>query len=96
MTQFKGAYIVRYDDFSMWLKQIHKTKNGSPLTAAAQRDAISRCRRIKRYEGDLDEHFKKDKMTNLLNRINNHSITIDGNVKNGTASLLDLFQQKHR
>jgi hypothetical protein len=71
------------------LEQIHKTKDGSPLTLAAQRDAISRCRRIERHEGNLDEHFKKDKMASLLNSISNYSIPIDGNVKNGTASLLN-------
>jgi hypothetical protein len=80
-TQFKGVYIMREDSFATWLEQIHKTKDGSPLTLAAQRDALSRCRRIERHEGNLDEHFKKDKMSNLLNRINNHSIPIDGNVK---------------
>jgi hypothetical protein len=80
---------MRDDDFAMWLKQIHKTKNGSFLTVAAQRDAVSRCRRIERHEVDLDEHFKKDKMTNLLTRVNNHSIPINGNIKNGTASLVN-------
>lgn len=80
---------MREDGFATWLEKIHKTKDGSPLTLAAQRDALSRCGRIERHEGSLDEHFKKDNMVSLLNSISNHSIPIDGNIKNGTVSLLN-------
>lgn len=32
-------------------------------------DAISRCKRVAKYEGDLDSHFKKDQGKSLLDRL---------------------------
>lgn len=59
---------------------------------------LSNCRRIEDYEGDLDEHFKKDQGISLVERLqysssdqNNaraskHRIPINGNIYNGTAT----------
>ena len=69
---------------------------------------ISNCRRLERYEGDLDVHFQADGMASLMrnltystedenrNRTARHHIPIDGNVRDGTATLkraAGLYQQ---
>lgn len=32
-------------------------------------DAISRCKRVEKYEGDLDEHYSKDAGISILNKL---------------------------
>lgn len=92
------------DDFSQWLATTYKTQKGGRLVAAAQRDAVSRCRRVEASEGDLDMHYERDQMHGLLARFTlsrhdigpSHAIEISGDVYNGTASLrnaLRLYQQ---
>jgi|ERR1051325_3104823 hypothetical protein len=92
------------DDFATWLATTYKTRAGGRLVVAAQRDAISRCRRVEASEGDLDSHYERDQMRALLERFTMsrhdlapaHQIEISGNVYNGTASLrnaLRLYQQ---
>ncbi|SDM77663.1 hypothetical protein [Acetanaerobacterium elongatum] len=60
---------------------------------------VSNCKRVEKYEGDLEEHYYKDKCKLLLSKleysmedqVNNrhaaHKIPIDGNTFNGTATL---------
>lgn len=92
------------DDFARWLATTHKTRAGVVLVVAAQRDAISRCRRVEAVEGDLDAHYDRDQMRDLLERFTvshdairpSHRIEISGDVYNGTASLrnaLRLYQE---
>lgn len=71
--------------------------NGKPLSTIQNR--ISNCRNVENYEGDLDQHFIKDYGLSLLEklsystsdeRINSpskHRIPIDGNMRNGSATL---------
>jgi len=70
---------------------------------AVRDNALSRCRRVERFEGNLDEHFDKDGMDSLLYRLEysqrdedlelqpRHSIPIEGkktsSMREGTASL---------
>ena len=69
---------------------------------------VSNCRRVERYEGDLDVHFQTDGMASLmrnltystedsnLNRPAQHNIPIVGDVRNVTATLKQatgLYQQ---
>ncbi|MDQ5770811.1 hypothetical protein [Thiothrix subterranea] len=86
---------MRIDDFSKWL-EVH-----TDLGTRAQSDAKSRCKRIEKYEGDLDQHFINDSMFDLLERFKysrhdqeagislKHKIIIKGDEVNGTASLLN-------
>jgi len=86
-------------EFVYWLANIYLTRVGTPLTVAAQRDAISRCRRVERYEGDLDRHYSRDRMRYLIDRFEysteaaarrlpaTHAVPITGDVREGTASL---------
>lgn len=62
-------------------------------------DAISRCKRVEKYEGDLDEHFVHDRGKSLLNKLAyskedanrqvepNHSIPIKG-----TKGYLSIYE----
>lgn len=85
--------ILRDDDFARWLKNIYKTRKGTPLVAEAQRDYISRCRLIEMYEGDLDKNFLQDGLKRILSRLvctdvhPRHDIPINGDPKNGTSTL---------
>lgn len=91
------------DDFAAWLETSYTTATGSRLVVAAQRNAVSRCRRVEIVEGDLDVHYERDRMDRLIERFTYsrhdtapaHRIEIVGDVYNGTASLrraLRLYQ----
>lgn len=92
------------DDFADWLATTYKTRTGGRLVIAAQNDAVSRCRRVEASEGDLDSHYERDQMRDVLARFTfsrhdlapAHQIEISGDVYNGTASLrnaLRLYQE---
>lgn len=63
------------------------------------RSRVSNCLRIESFEGSLDEAFERDGMRTLLERLRystadaragapaRHRIPIDGDVRNGTATL---------
>ena len=80
------------DEFLNWLED-----SGYRLTVARSR--VSNCNTVCRYEGDLDEHFDRDRCESLLDRLQysrdderdnvpkRHNIPIDGNIYNGTATL---------
>lgn len=84
---FKAA-----EEFKSWLEY-----NGKPLNTIQNR--ISNCRNVENHEGDLDQHFIKDYGLSLLKKLsystsdeqNNspakHKIPIDGNMRNGSATL---------
>ena len=60
---------------------------------------ITNCRRVERYEGNLDQHFDNDQCRSLLRRLTysaedrnqqqqpKHNIPINGNVRTGSARL---------
>lgn len=80
-------------EFYNWL--IHQ-KGQKENTAHSRR---SDCLRVERVEGNLDTHFEKDRCYALLDKLvytaedanhhrpPKHGILIDGNIKNGTATL---------
>ena len=83
---------MKTDAFKKWLED-----NGYPSNTLQSR--LSNCRTVENYEGDLDEHFIKDEGFSLMKRLsysraderNNqpakHKIPIDGNIRNGSATL---------
>jgi hypothetical protein len=92
------------EEFAGWLASTYKTRGDGRLVAAAQRDAVSRCRRVEAAEGDLDAHDERDRMRDLIERFTysrgdsapTHQIQISGDVYSGTASLrnaLRLYQE---
>ena len=74
---------MQEDRFKAWL-----AGEQAPGTVTSR---ISNCRRIERHEGDLDCHYDADGLVGLLARLNparpEHTIPIDGDVSNGTATL---------
>ena len=61
------------------------------LNAGTVGSRVSNCRRVERYEGDLDDHYDADGLAGLMDRLNpgepKHKIRINGNIYNGTATL---------
>ena len=60
---------------------------------------LSNCRRVETYEGDLDDHFDRDRLEGLIARLAysttderrnappRHGVPIDGDLRTGSASL---------
>ena len=74
-------------------------RNVRGLSARTISSRISSCRRVERYEGNLDQHFDNDQCHNLLWRLTysaedhnqqrppKHNIPIGGNLRTGSAIL---------
>ena len=72
--------------------------NSDGLSNPTAMSRLSNCRRVCEFEGNLDEHYEKDGCRGLLLRLDytkldeqaclpaRHSIPIDGNIYNGTAT----------
>ena len=90
---------MKENEFEKWLIDEYVTINGTRLQKQPRSDAKLRCKRVEKHEGNLDSHYKKDGLRSLLNShayrksdqdagvSPKHSIPIDGNILNGTASL---------
>ena len=92
---------MRYIEFQHWLQQC--TTNNSDV----QSNALSRCKSVENYEGDLDQHFLTDRMATLLARLvyssrderlgiaPRHSIPIskNANVRLGTSSYANAIRK---
>ena len=80
-------------EFSRYLRDVC---DFAEHTAASR---VSSCKRIERYEGDLDDLFKADGLVSLLRSLTystedanrnlpaRHNVPINGNLRNGTATL---------
>jgi hypothetical protein len=83
---------MNVEKFKKWLE-----RNGKPKKTIQNR--ISNCRNVENYEGDLDQHYLKDYGLSLLEKLSHstadernnlppkHKILIDGNIRNGSATL---------
>jgi len=83
---------MNVERFKKWMEF-----NGKPKNTIQNR--ISNCRNVENYEGDLDQHFAQDYGLSLIEKLsystsderNNspakHKIPIDGNIRNGSATL---------
>ena len=90
---------MRDEGFEFWLERLYKTAKGRPLQRQSRQNRLSNCRHVEEYEGDLDDHWRKDRMVSLLKRLEysgedetrqakpRHRIPIDGSIYNGTATL---------
>jgi len=73
------------NQFSMYLEKL-------PLSQRVVKDYISRCRKVEKYEGDLDIHFKHNKGQSLIRKL-----TIDemiNNYLNEVFSHLNDFEKE--
>jgi len=85
---------MRKEEFRTWLCQTKK------LQASTAGSRISNCERIERCEGDLDILYQQDRLAALIGKLSysksdqqkhlppRHAVPIDGDVYNGTATLL--------
>lgn len=83
----------KWESFAQYLRNVRQV---SERTIGYR---ISNCKRVEQFEGDLDEHFERDQCHNLLARlaysardqeldlIPKHNIPINGDVRNGSATL---------
>jgi len=86
--------------FEAWLNDVYKTSSGKAMASNAIAALLSTCRRVEKYEGDLDDHAARSRDV-LLNRLTYstslgralHSIPINGNVYTGTAGLRAAVNQ---
>ena len=82
---------MRDADFRNWLSNIYIQRNGGRLAQNAINSRIGNCSTIERYEGNLDDLFRRDEMHDLLNRLApatpRHNIPINGDQYTGTATL---------
>lgn len=74
---------MQIPSFEKWLKSIKKYGKGTVNSR------ISNCKRIEEFYGDLDEHYKNDKLKYLKVELNSdkHKIPINGDYYTGTATL---------
>ena len=90
---------MRDVEFEHWLQQC------TNLTEGPRRNALSRCRRVERTEGDLDQHCADDGLETLLAVLTystgdqrkgtpvQHHIQIAGDMRNGLASLANAIRR---
>lgn len=69
------------------------------FSGGTPRSRLSNCLRVEQYEGNLDDHYARDRGKSLLNklsysmddkrngRVPKHNIPIDGNIYTGSATL---------
>jgi len=84
------------DEFRTWL---HECKKMNKNTISSR---LSNCKRIEKFEGNLDDMFMRDKLESIIGKLEyssgkqEHSIPINGDVYNGTATLrsaVRLYQE---
>lgn len=99
---------MRRAEFGQWLQTVYETRDGGRLEERTCGSRISNCGTVERHEGDLDEHFRRDGLHDLIDRLTyskederhdrtpRHRIPIEGNVFNGSSTLksaVSLYQQ---
>jgi len=95
---------MRKQEFKTWLKSIYISTTGSPLNQSTCRSRIANCQNAEKFEGDLDDHFRADQFTSLLQRLTysqndlqrglatKHNVPIDGILYTGTATLRNAIR----
>ena len=84
---------MKTEEFADWLKETKKYKKN------VLESRLSNCHRVEEYYSDLDNHFRKDKGKHLFalftyskddereNKPTKHVIPINGNLREGSATL---------
>lgn len=84
--------------FRKWLKVSYLQANGKHLAEGTQISRVANCSTIEQIEGDLDAHFERDGMADLLDRLSyssrdqgqkvppRHRIIINGDIANGSTT----------
>lgn len=84
--------------FRQWLRTSYLQINGNLLAEGTQVSRTANCSTIEQCEGDLDDHFDRDGMADLLERLSysttdqhakiepRHRISINGDIANGSTT----------
>jgi len=84
--------------FKKWLLTEYVQKNGNPLGSGTQVSRVANCSTVEQVEGNLDEHFRRDGMRDLLERPSyssdaaregrqtRHGVPIAGVIADGTST----------
>ncbi len=84
--------------FKKWLLTEYVQRNGKPLGRGTQISRVANCSTVEQIEGNLDEHFQRDGLRSLLERLSytsddaregraaRHRVPIDGDIANGTST----------
>lgn len=84
---------MKLDGFKKWLEEKY------PETPTTVSNRIANCKNVEKYYGDLDEVYRKNMCESLVkdlsyttldernNNVQKHLIPIDGNIRNGSATL---------
>ena len=91
-----GVWIPKVSNFGCGLNMCSAAANH--WGAGTQISRLANCSTIEQIEGDLDEHFQRDGMRDLIEKLTystedvrtgrppRHAIPIDGDVANGTST----------
>lgn len=89
---------MQKEQFKNWLEGKYLQRNGRSLASGTQVSRIANCSTIEQIEGDLDEHFRRDGMKHILDKLTfstasegvgeqpKHRIPIHGDLVNGTMT----------
>ena len=81
---------MRDAEFREWLDRHYVTASGHLLGPGSRSSTMSNCRRVDRFEGDLDEHFRKDGLVRVLTRLTDGSARIQA--KGNRTSVLQSLK----
>lgn len=97
--QINRTLLMQEQEFKNYLRRHHRSANDGALNESTIRSRIGNCKTIETHEGDLDDLFDRDRLADLLSRLNystadqqarkplRHKIPIDGDWRNGSATL---------
>ena len=84
---------MQTEQFKTWLTERY------PTSETTVNNRLANCKNVERYYGDLDEHYQRDKCNTIIeeltygidderaNRPQRHVVKIEGNIRNGSATL---------
>ena len=89
---------MRDREFEEWLRRHYRTRAGKLLGSHSQSSTMSNCRRVDRYEGDLDRHYTSDGLVRVMHRLTDGSTKVQakGNrsrVLSSLKSAVGLYEQ---
>ena len=86
---------MRDSDFIRWLEETYRIPAGGRMKREARQSRVSNCRRVEEFLGDLDQHWRSDRLAHVIDVLTfsradsapKHDIPIDGDPYTGTATL---------
>ena len=60
---------MKHEDFDLWLRNVYVTRDSGQMDDSTRGSRTANCRTVENYEGDLDEHFERDGLKDLISRL---------------------------